>query len=126
MISRVIRSKGVLEFMAAARVARLDHPHARFLLIGTLDDDSVDRLSPKELEHFHRQIWSSLDDTRTRAGIVPGGSWMHESETEETGTDTKDGDSLETRIQWTQTKGFEMEVDEKDDTRKIIVLRPGF
>ena len=56
MISRVIRSKGVLEFMAAARVARLDHPHARFLLIGPPDDDSVDRLGPKELEQLKQVV----------------------------------------------------------------------
>ena len=56
MISRVIRSKGVLEFMAAARVARLDHPHARFLLIGPPDDDSVDRLSPKERELLKQAV----------------------------------------------------------------------
>lgn len=49
MISRVIRSKGVLEFMAAARDVSPLNPHVRFLLVGQPDEDSVDRLSATEL-----------------------------------------------------------------------------
>jgi glycosyltransferase involved in cell wall biosynthesis len=54
MISRVIRTKGVLEFMAAALDVRLGHPDVRFLLIGPADDESVDRLSAAELTHLRQ------------------------------------------------------------------------
>ena len=56
MISRVIRSKGVLEFMAAARAVRLACPSARFLLIGPADDESVDRLTATELTQLKRAV----------------------------------------------------------------------
>jgi glycosyltransferase involved in cell wall biosynthesis len=49
MVSRVIRSKGVAEFAAAARELRQRVPGSQFLLVGAADRDSVDRLSPAEL-----------------------------------------------------------------------------
>ena len=39
MVSRVIRSKGVLEFMVAAREVGACNPDVRFLLIGPNDDE---------------------------------------------------------------------------------------
>jgi glycosyltransferase involved in cell wall biosynthesis len=48
MISRVIRTKGVLEYAAAAAAVRRRHPEAHFLLVGPADDRSLDRLSPAE------------------------------------------------------------------------------
>jgi len=56
MISRVIRSKGVLEFMAAAREVGASHPHLRFLLIGPDDDQSLDRLSEAELAQLKQVV----------------------------------------------------------------------
>jgi glycosyltransferase involved in cell wall biosynthesis len=49
MVSRVIRTKGVAEFAAAARDLRRRVPGSHFLLVGAADTDSVDRLSPGEL-----------------------------------------------------------------------------
>jgi glycosyltransferase involved in cell wall biosynthesis len=58
MISRVIRSKGVLEFAAAAGQVRSVCPQARFLLIGPEDKDSADSLSSSELAQLRRAlIW---------------------------------------------------------------------
>lgn len=48
MVSRVMRSKGVLEFMAAAQQLA-HHPQLRFLLVGPHAINSVDRLSDSEL-----------------------------------------------------------------------------
>jgi len=48
MISRVIRTKGVLEYAAAAAEVRRRHPEVHFLLVGPDDDRSLDRLSPTE------------------------------------------------------------------------------
>lgn len=48
MISRVIRSKGVLEFAEAARSVRQIHPSSSFLLIGPTDEESTDRLTLQE------------------------------------------------------------------------------
>ena len=56
MISRLIRSKGVLEFAEAARIVRRHHQDVRFLLVGPDDRDSVDRLSPNELESLSQSV----------------------------------------------------------------------
>jgi glycosyltransferase involved in cell wall biosynthesis len=61
MISRVIRSKGVLEFMAAAQQVCPHYPNVRFLLIGPEDKDGIDRLNPAELDQLSRAvIWPGL------------------------------------------------------------------
>jgi len=56
MISRVIRTKGVPEFMAAARQVRGRHPGVRFLLIGPDDQDSLDRMSTAELAELKQAV----------------------------------------------------------------------
>jgi glycosyltransferase involved in cell wall biosynthesis len=59
MVSRVIRSKGVLEFMVAAREVGTRYPNVRFLLVGPNDDDSVDRLNSAELLQLKQTVtWS--------------------------------------------------------------------
>ncbi len=56
MISRVIRSKGVLEFMAAAQAVTRSQPGVRFLLVGPGDQESVDRLTAAELSSLRQSI----------------------------------------------------------------------
>ena len=56
MISRVIRSKGVLEFMAAAREIKKEHPTIRFLLVGPEDKNNMDRLNPEELAELKQHV----------------------------------------------------------------------
>ena len=48
LVSRLIRSKGVIEYARAAETITREHPHARFLLVGPNDRESVDRLSERE------------------------------------------------------------------------------
>ncbi len=63
MISRVIRTKGVLEFMAAAREINARHSNVRFLLIGPADDQSLDRLTAAELDQLQASvIWPGRRD----------------------------------------------------------------
>jgi glycosyltransferase involved in cell wall biosynthesis len=56
MVSRVMRSKGVLEFMAAALDVRPGYPHVRFLLIGPEDDENLDRLSGAEITQLKQAV----------------------------------------------------------------------
>jgi len=56
MVSRVIRSKGVEEFIAAAQHVRQRRPGTQFLLVGPADRESVDRFSDRELTEFRRHI----------------------------------------------------------------------
>ena len=49
MISRIIRSKGVFEFTAAAQEIGQRYPNTYFLLVGPEDNDNLDRLDAKEL-----------------------------------------------------------------------------
>ena len=56
MIARVTRTKGVLEFMAAARAVAGRQPSTRFLLVGPEDTDSLDRLGAAELAELRRTV----------------------------------------------------------------------
>jgi len=58
MISRVIRSKGVLEFGEAARQVRSVRPDVRFILAGPADGSAHDRLGEPDLAALrHSGIW---------------------------------------------------------------------
>ena len=56
MVGRVIRSKGVLEYMTAAQEVRALHPNAKFLLVGADDHESLDRLSAEELTQLRQAL----------------------------------------------------------------------
>ncbi len=56
MISRLIRSKGVLEFSAVAPGVQAAYPNARFLLVGPDDPQSQDRLTPQELQQLKEAV----------------------------------------------------------------------
>ena len=55
MISRLIRSKGVLEFVSIAQELGNRFPNIRFLLIGP-EDESLDRLNSAELSQMKRAV----------------------------------------------------------------------
>jgi len=56
MISRIIRSKGILEFIAATQNINKYYPNVRFLLIGSEDKNSLDRLSTEELTQLKQAV----------------------------------------------------------------------
>ncbi len=56
MVSRLIRSKGVLEFARVAQLVCAQLPQARFLLIGPDDNESVDSLTRAERELVFRAV----------------------------------------------------------------------
>jgi glycosyltransferase involved in cell wall biosynthesis len=56
MVSRVIRSKGVLEYAAAARDLGARYSHVRFLLVGPDDNDGIDRLTSAELGQLKQNV----------------------------------------------------------------------
>lgn len=56
MISRLIRSKGVLEFAQAARAIQEQYPETIFLLVGSDDYQSVDVLTPRERELIKKSV----------------------------------------------------------------------
>jgi glycosyltransferase involved in cell wall biosynthesis len=56
MVARVIRSKGVEEFVAAARLVREVWRDAHFLLVGPADRDSVDSFSAAELAELAQVV----------------------------------------------------------------------
>ena len=58
MVTRVIRSKGVLDLLAVARALRTTHPRARFLLVGAHEPESMDQLEDAELRALESElIW---------------------------------------------------------------------
>jgi glycosyltransferase involved in cell wall biosynthesis len=56
MISRLIRSKGIIEFSRAAREIAACHPKVRFLLVGPPDLASTDQPSPRELSELREAV----------------------------------------------------------------------
>lgn len=56
MISRLIRSKGVLEFARAAKSVLEQYPHTFFLLVGADDYQSVDVLSQHERDLIAKSV----------------------------------------------------------------------
>jgi len=56
MISRLIRSKGIMEFSRAAREIGTCFPKVRFLLVGPADLDSIDQPSPNELRELREAV----------------------------------------------------------------------
>jgi glycosyltransferase involved in cell wall biosynthesis len=55
MVSRVIRSKGVLDFAEAARIVQ-GQTNTSFLLVGSSDESSVDKLTPGELSMLDQSV----------------------------------------------------------------------
>lgn len=56
MVSRLIRSKGVIEFAAAGQIVNQRYPDVKFLLVGPPDNESIDRLSPGELSDLQTSV----------------------------------------------------------------------
>lgn len=56
MIARVISTKGVAEYAAAANVVRQRYPLTRFLLVGPDDMESMDRLTPAERTQLAAEV----------------------------------------------------------------------
>jgi glycosyltransferase involved in cell wall biosynthesis len=56
MVSRILRSKGVLEFAAAARAVRQVDPGIAFLLVGQVDTGSLDVLTADELHELDESV----------------------------------------------------------------------
>ena len=56
MVSRVLRSKGVLEFARAAHAVRREDSAIQFLLVGPEDAESLDALNAEELEELRTAI----------------------------------------------------------------------
>lgn len=61
MISRLIRPKGVLEFAKAGERVRVKYPQVKFLLVGPVDDESIDRLTTAEITELRQTvIWAGV------------------------------------------------------------------
>jgi glycosyltransferase involved in cell wall biosynthesis len=56
MVSRILRSKGVLDFAAAARAVRRVEPGINFLLVGPADTGSLDALTADELRELRTDV----------------------------------------------------------------------
>ncbi len=67
MISRLLRDKGVYEFVEAARLVKRTHPEARFVLVGPFDPNPA-AVKPAEVEAWVREgaiaYGGAVDDVR--------------------------------------------------------------
>lgn len=51
MVSRIIREKGVMEYCEAARAVKVEHPEARFILLGGFDS-SIGALQKEDIQPY--------------------------------------------------------------------------
>jgi glycosyltransferase involved in cell wall biosynthesis len=56
MISRILPSKGVLEFIQSAREIQRINPKVHFLLIGGKDNESIDQLTEEEMIQLNQAV----------------------------------------------------------------------
>jgi glycosyltransferase involved in cell wall biosynthesis len=56
MVSRVMRTKGVLEYAEAAGQVRSHNPEVVFLLVGGADDTELNRLTPAEVDGVRQAV----------------------------------------------------------------------
>ena len=67
-IGRLLRDKGVIEFVDAARLLRLDYPNARFQLLGAVDEGNRSAIHQKDLDSWASQglieLLGTTDDVR--------------------------------------------------------------
>jgi glycosyltransferase involved in cell wall biosynthesis len=56
MISRIIRSKGIFEFMHSAREIQKNNPKVHFLLVGAEDSESMERLTQEEIIQLKQAV----------------------------------------------------------------------
>ncbi|MBT6178616.1 MAG: glycosyltransferase family 4 protein [Deltaproteobacteria bacterium] len=56
LVSRVMRTKGILEYAEAAENLKEDLPDAEFVLVGPHDDESRDHLTPGELDAIQSRL----------------------------------------------------------------------
>ncbi len=63
MLSRLLKNKGVLEYLQAAKLVKQTHPEARFMLLGSYDS-LQDALSREQIEiYFSDNIVERFDET---------------------------------------------------------------
>ena len=84
LIARLIRDKGVADYVQAARIVRARHPEARFRLVGPFDSNPA-RIEPATVEHWVEEgvidYLGPLDDVRpaiAQAGIFVLPSYYRE------------------------------------------------
>ena len=55
MIARLLRNKGIIEFLEAARTVSDKHPDCRFSILGHLDEENPEGISAADIERFERE-----------------------------------------------------------------------
>ena len=54
MVSRVLRNKGALEYFKAAELLKIKYPEWKFIIIGSLDYNSPDKISNDVIEYYKK------------------------------------------------------------------------
>lgn len=75
LASRMLRSKGVFEFVEAARILKESEPCARFVLVGRVDTENPEHISRAQLTSWQDsgviEWWDNRDDM---ASVIAGAS----------------------------------------------------
>lgn len=72
LVARLLREKGVVQFVEAARIVLGRHPQARFVLLGSLDEN------PGSLTRSEIQAWQD-EGVLEWYGYVPVSPWMEQA-----------------------------------------------
>ena len=64
MLSRLLKSKGVLEYLQAARIVKAEYPEARFYLLGKYETAMQDAIARETVEEYIREgVVERFDET---------------------------------------------------------------
>jgi glycosyltransferase involved in cell wall biosynthesis len=68
LVARMLKDKGVEEFVQAARIIKANYPHAEFAMLGSLDEGNPNAISAKQLEAWINEgsvfHWGKSNDVR--------------------------------------------------------------
>ncbi|MEW5755888.1 MAG: glycosyltransferase family 4 protein [Pseudomonadota bacterium] len=68
LIARLLRDKGIVEYIEAAKIVKQKHPHIRFRLVGWIDSENPSSVTEQELDSWTSngtiEYLGKLDDVR--------------------------------------------------------------
>jgi glycosyltransferase involved in cell wall biosynthesis len=72
LIARLLREKGINEYIEAAGIIKAKYPDTRFMLVGWAFDDNPSAISQKQVENWRKEKWSRFTaKQKTCALLLP-------------------------------------------------------
>jgi glycosyltransferase involved in cell wall biosynthesis len=74
LVARMLKDKGVEEFVHAAQIIKANYPHAEFAMLGSLDEGNSNAISAKQLDAWTNEgsvfHWGKSNDVRIQIAMA--------------------------------------------------------